>query len=337
MGDERKHLLGIIDRFANTPMLVLGDIILDHYVWGTVSRISPEAPVVVVHVTKENECPGGSGNVANNLVALGAKVSLCGVVGDDSSGRAMIKQFDELRIDASSVLVDRSRCTTVKTRVIAQAQQVVRVDREDTHPLAKAYLDGLCGALSSHLSSVKGIVVSDYAKGVVTPQLFQVITNAYAEGKLGYGKVPVIVDPKPPNFDVYNCATVVKPNRTEAEQASGLKIVDRKSAIQAARKLRERWNAEMILVTLGELGMVLVGKVGEREEIVEVPTVARDVYDVSGAGDTVSAVFSLTLAVGGTATDAAKLANFAAGIVVAEVGTVAVTAEELRKVVKEGF
>jgi len=330
-----RRYLEILEGFSGVPILVVGDLILDHYIWGKVSRISPEAPVVVVNVTTESRRPGGAGNVANNLLALGAKVGICGLVGDDSDGKELVKQLESQGADGSGVIVDRTRRTSVKTRVIAQAQQVVRVDREDIHPLEQAACDSLCKTFRAHLAGTKGVIISDYAKGAISPALFQIIQQETSKGQLGYRKIPVLVDPKGPNFSLYSQATIVKPNRSEATLASGIEITDRATAIQAATALLEKWKCEIILITLGELGMVLVSKVDGALQTAEIDTVARDVYDVSGAGDTVSAVFSLALSAGATPVEAAELANIAAGIVVAEVGTVAVTAADLKQAVIE--
>lgn len=330
MRSETSDLLGVIDRFAGTPMLVIGDLIVDHYIWGKVDRISPEAPVVVVRSTEENKRPGGAGNVANNLMKLGAAVSICGVVGDDNNGRSLVAMLKEEGIDTSGVLIDRSRQTTVKTRVIAHAQQVVRVDREDTNPLESPYREGIAGVLGTRMHDVKGIIISDYAKGTITAELFERVKKGYDEGLLGLSRVPVVVDPKAPNFSMYSPSSVIKPNRGEAEAASGISISNQKDAVRAGKKLLDEWGCELVLITLGEDGMVLVSR-DDGAEAVTIDTVAREVYDVSGAGDTVSAVFALCLASGATPAQAAELSNVAAGIVVAEVGTVAVSADELRR------
>ena len=321
----------IVERFSGIPVVVVGDLIVDHYIWGKVNRISPEAPVVVVQVTKEDRRLGGAGNVARNLATLGADVSVCGVVGDDESGRALIGMFDDINIDSSGVLVDRSRPTTMKTRVIAHNQQVVRVDREITAPLADSYAEGVAAALQSKFSSTRGVIISDYAKGTVCTQLFDRIEQGYERGVLGADRIPVLVDPKSANFSRYRRSTIIKPNRAEAEEASGIPIPDRAAAVAAGKLLLERWSSEMVLITLGENGMVLVSR-DPAEPVVEVDTVARHVFDVSGAGDTVSAVFLLALSAGATRAQAAALANSAAGIVVGEVGTVAVTKDQLLSV-----
>ena len=331
---KQKELLSVIERFSGTPVTVLGDLIVDQYVWGKVDRISPEAPVVVVKVQEENQRSGGAGNVARNLVALGAKVSVCGLVGDDVPGRNMVAQLGEDGVDTDGILVDRNRPTTIKTRVIAHAQQVVRVDREATDMVSPGLAQALAAGLDAQFEKSKGIIISDYAKGAIGPSLFESVRSGYQRGLLGFGKVPVLVDPKSPNFPMYIGPTVVKPNRQEAEQASGVLINSREDALEAGRLLLEKWQTELVLITLGEQGMVLVPGSDLKSEASVIETVAREVYDVSGAGDTVSAVFTLALAVGASPEQAARLANYAAGVVVAEVGTVAITKEQLFEAVE---
>lgn len=333
MGLQSSELLRVIDSFKQSRVVVIGDLLLDEYIWGQVERISPEAPVVVVRQTEESKRLGGAGNVVHNLIALGAQVSVCGVVGDDDAGRVLVSMLETLGADTDGVLIDRTRPTPVKTRVIAHGQQVVRVDREHTGIIAPTYQEGIAAHLESQLSHASGVVVSDYAKGTISPPLFNRIEKGYAEGSLGAGKIPVLVDPKAPNFSLYRGATVIKPNRKEAEEASLIRIHERKDAIRAGKKLLEKWNTEMVLITLGELGMVLVAPQDGENPEVEVDTVARDVFDVSGAGDTVSAAFLLSLAAGATCTQAANISNIAAGIVVGEVGTVAVKFDDLQKTI----
>ncbi|MDD2941929.1 MAG: D-glycero-beta-D-manno-heptose-7-phosphate kinase [bacterium] len=318
------ELLNLVEAFVGTEVLVVGDLIVDHYIWGGVNRISPEAPVVVVDVEKEERRLGGAANVAHNLCALGAAVSICGVVGDDLEGRELTDRMERMKIDTKGVFVDRSRPTTIKTRIVAHAQQVVRVDRECRLPLSEAFQESISAEVRAQFARVKSIAVSDYGKGVVTPLIFKRL-----EGQAGINGVPVVVDPKDPNFLNYTGATVIKPNRKEAEQASGMKIATRDDAVGVGHKLLSLWNTDFVLITLGEKGMVLVSRLDEYSEPVAIDTLAQEVYDVSGAGDTVSAVFTLALAAGGSPRHAAELANLAAGIVVAEVGTVAVEKTEL--------
>ena len=329
-------LLTIIDRFKGARVMVYGDLILDHYIWGKVNRISPEAPVVVVEVTEESKRPGGAGNVANNLAALGARPVICGVVGDDEWGRSLLTLLEYMQADIDGVMVDRSRPTTVKTRVIASAQQVVRVDREIAQPLSPTYSEGLAASFEAKIGDCQGIIVSDYAKGTIGKYLFDRVEGLHQRGMIGWGSKPLLIDPKAPNYPLYKRATVIKPNRKEAEEATHTKITDRASAMKAGEQLLTLWDSDMVLITLGEHGMVLASRLSGQEHEVEIDTVARDVFDVSGAGDTVSAVFSLALSVGATPRQAAQLANHAAGIVVGEVGTVAVSAAELRDAVASG-
>jgi D-beta-D-heptose 7-phosphate kinase/D-beta-D-heptose 1-phosphate adenosyltransferase len=330
-----KELLEIVDRFAGVPVTVVGDLIVDHYIMGSVDRISPEAPVVVVHVAEENKRLGGAANVANNLLSLGASASMCGVVGDDESGRELISLMEADGINVEGVLVASDRPTIVKTRVIAHAQQVVRVDREEVSDLPLTLQSELARHVEKSYSKSqgqqsKGIIVSDYAKGAICPAICDALGQGYAKGDLGASTVPVLIDPKMPNFPLYSAATVIKPNKKEAEEACGIKIRARSDAIAAGVELLKRWNTEMLLITLGEMGMVLVSTVDGAEPEVEVDTEAREVYDVSGAGDTVSAVFLLALTVGATPRQAAVLSNVAAGVVVSEVGTAPIRLPQLK-------
>jgi len=326
---DRQSLEQLLEEIEGTTITVVGDLILDHYIWGKVERISPEAPVVVVDASKEDRRLGGAGNVVRNLREIGANVSVCGVVGDDADGRTLLSMLEESGADIGSVLVDRSRRTTVKTRVIAHAQQVVRVDKEDRGPLDQPYADGIAGALESKFAASEGVILSDYGKGAICPAIFERVLKLKLAGKAGLGKNPLVVDPKAPNFGMYSGVTVIKPNRAEAEEASGIAIRDRASAIAAGRKLLETWDCELLLVTLGEMGMILVGA----GEPVEIDTVAREVFDVSGAGDTVSAVFTAGLAAGAAPELAAELANLAAGVVVSEIGTVPIKKSELQEAI----
>ena len=332
---EKKRLLEIVARFENTPILVQGDVILDRYVWGKVNRVSPEAPVVVVQVTKDDQRLGGAANVVKNLTCLGARVSLCGVLGEDEAGRAVKSILDDDGVEHGGLIQDKDSQTTIKTRVIAHHQQVVRIDREKIQKLGEEPAQRLSHEFAQRLKEQKAIIVSDYGKGAVCPALFKVISQGFESGILGAKKIPVIVDPKAPHFDMYSHASVIKPNRKEAEEASGMAIPNRAAAVDAAKILLNRWQCEMVMITLGEEGMVLVSQVEGEEPVLEVDTEAREVFDVSGAGDTVSAVFALALAVGATTREAAVLSNISAGIVVAEVGTVPILLEQLLDAIRD--
>lgn len=325
---NKKRLLEIVANFKDTPITVLGDLMVDHYIWGQVNRISPEAPIVVVDATEESRRPGGAANVVSNLACLGAKTLICGVVGDDERGRLLSSLLEEVGADVRGISVDPSRATSVKTRVIARTQQVVRVDRESREPISGELENKLAKIFFKEANESRGVIISDYAKGVVTKKIFSQIQIGRDLGLFGLNQIPVIVDPKGPNFPIYDAATVVKPNRKEAEDASGIAISSRAKAIEAARILEKRWNTELMLITLGKDGMVIVPAEGQGEPT-EIDTVAEEVFDISGAGDTVSAVFSLALAVRATPLEACILANYAAGVVVREIGAVPIKIEQL--------
>ena len=318
MKSSTDELFTAIDRFDGRKLLVVGDIILDRYIWGAVDRISPEAPVPVVEVRRMEDRLGGAANVVRNLAGLGVQSSLCGFVGDDDEGRAVLALLEESGIARDGVIIDRQKPTCLKTRVIAAAQQVVRIDREDRTSQAAPLQEGFAAVVDAHIDACEGVIFSDYGKGAITEILLKRL--AATPGRFGLNKLPLVVDPHPANFEHYRGITVAKPNRREAERASGIRISDHASAFAAAEKLRSLWQAELMLITLGELGLVLVGE-GVKHAL---DTVAQDVFDVSGAGDTVTAVFTTALASGASPLVAGDLANIAAGIVVSEIGTVAI-------------
>jgi D-beta-D-heptose 7-phosphate kinase/D-beta-D-heptose 1-phosphate adenosyltransferase len=330
--EEKKELLEITEKFPSVDISVLGDLILDEYVWGTVDRISPEAPVVVVKVKDESYRLGGAANVAHNIVSLGGKARLFGFVGDDSWGRDVVDLLQKVGVQTQGVVAGKQIQTTLKTRVVAHGQQVVRIDRESDFSYQESTRAELLKRLSTDIEGSRGFIVSDYAKGVIDKPLLSELTKWYKTGKIGSTDLPVLYDPKDINFGSYSGATVVTPNKKEAQEASGVRIQDRADAMKAADILAEKWDCENVLVTLGELGMVLAG--GSKH--VEIATVAREVYDVSGAGDTVSAAFLLSMAAGGTPYQAAIIANQAAGIVVREVGTAVVSLEKLQEEIDRG-
>ena len=218
---DNAELIDLVQSFDGTRMLVIGDLIVDHYIWGRVDRISPEAPVVVVQVTEEGKRIGGAGNVAHNLAKLGADVTVCGVVGSDAEGEELLGLCRECHIDTRGVVSDGSRPTTKKSRVIAHAQQVVRVDHEVAETIDSPIQERLSEKILSQFSSTRGVVISDYGKGTITPRVFDDVKGGYDQGLLGFGRIPVLVDPKAPNFKLYSKATIMKPNRKEAEEASG--------------------------------------------------------------------------------------------------------------------
>jgi D-beta-D-heptose 7-phosphate kinase/D-beta-D-heptose 1-phosphate adenosyltransferase len=323
------ELLKTLDLIVNTPILVVGDMILDRYVWGKVDRISPEAPVPVVEVETTEDRLGGAGNVVRNLARIGAKVSACGLIGDDDEGQTMLSLLADIGADKEGVLIDRSRPTILKTRVIAQKQQMVRIDREKIAKEATAISEGLAGIVDAHVDANKAVILSDYGKGAISMPVLRRIEEAWRQKRLGMGVRPLFVDPHPHNYNNYIRMSVAKPNRKEAEIASGIKIRSVADAVKAADVLMARWNSEMMVITLGEDGMLV--KRCDDVDGLHLETTALEVFDVSGAGDTVTAILSAALAVGATPIIAGELSNIAAGVVVSEVGTFAIDSEQLKK------
>ena len=312
----------VVARFRRVKVLVAGDLMLDHFVWGTVDRISPEAPVPVVRVTAESRRLGGAANVVHNLRALGGSVAACGVIGADAAGRDLLDELRRLGVNAEGVVQSRSAVTTRKTRIIAHQQQVVRLDREDEGRRDSSAAARARGFLLAHLGSADVVVISDYGKGLVTPELLAALAAMRRQRPF-----PLLIDPKKANFVHYRGASLLTPNRDEASQASGIEIRDAASLARAGAALLERWEADAVLITRGEHGMSLFARGTPARHF---PTVARQVYDVTGAGDTVVAACALALGAGASLEAAAVLANHAAGIVVGEVGTATVSAAELR-------
>lgn len=306
---------------AARRILVAGDFMLDEYIWGQVERISPEAPVVVVNVQRESRVLGGAGNVVNNLVGLGAKVAVLGLVGEDAAGAALAAELRRLGVDTAGLAVDGRRQTTRKTRVIGGNQQVVRIDRENRQPASAGFVQDLQSRLAALLPDLDGIILSDYGKGV--------LTDAVAAALIAAGRqrgLPVVVDPKGRDYRRYRRASIITPNRREAAEAVGYPLTGREEVIRAGRDLMRLCETDAMLITLGPEGMVLVPHQGQPQEIA---AQAREVFDVSGAGDTVVAVMALGLAHWHDPLLAARLATLAAGIVVGKVGTAPVLASEL--------
>ena len=304
-------------------IVVYGDVMLDEFVWGDVTRISPEAPVPVVDIRRESVHLGGAANVLANLLALGATARVVGVVGDDAAGERLRSELRETGAsDAdASLVVDQMRPTTVKTRIIAHNQLVVRADRERRNPVESDVAERLVLMLKEAIAGADAFVVSDYDKGAVTPRILsEVLPFAMKRG------MPVLVDPKTRNFDAYRPATLVTPNHHEALRLTNTEDHTDEGLKLAARAILERLGCEAVLVTRGERGMMLLERTGE---VVYVETVAREVYDVTGAGDTVIATLAASLSAGATMLEAAVLANHAAGIVVGKVGTATARAEEV--------
>lgn len=316
------RLAEILSRFEKLTILVLGDCMLDRYIWGAVDRISPEAPVPVVRLTSESVRLGGAANVAANLVALGARVRLLGVAGADAPARLLRDALRDRGIDDAAVVEDASRPTTVKERVIAQSQQVVRIDRESAADIEPALADRLVRLAEAILPGVDGVILSDYAKGVVIPALSaRVIASARAAGRF------LAVDPKVPHFSSYAGASLVTPNQAEAAEASGVRIRDEETLAGAGTKILAMLGASAVLITRGEQGMSLFERDGR---ITHMPTVAREVFDVTGAGDTVISTFMAAVGAGATLPEAAILSNHAAGVVIRGIGATTISLDELR-------
>lgn len=318
----RERVEVILNEMRKRRIVVLGDLMLDEFVWGDVTRISPEAPVPVVDIRRESVHLGGAANVLANLVALGAKGSVIGVVGDDSAGERLRKAVQECNPEqaAECLVIDANRPSTVKTRIIAHSQLVVRADRENRQAVNGKIEERLIAALRRTIQEADALVVSDYDKGVVTPPILEAVLP------LAYERVPVLIDPKIRNFSAYRPATLVTPNHHEALRMTGLEEDSDEGLHLAAQRIREQLHCDAVLITRGDRGMLLLDGSGEP---VYVETAAREVYDVTGAGDTVIATLSAALAAGASTLEAAHLANHAAGIVVGKVGTATATAEEL--------
>ncbi len=321
-------LIGHVRRFPQASVLVLGDLIQDHYIWGKVSRISPEAPVPVVHVQSESRQLGGAANVYHNILTLGGKADLCGVVGSDEEGRRLLKQLGGGQTSRSGIVVDPDRPTTCKTRVVAHHQQIVRFDIERAVEIKEAIQRRLIRHVESRLRHISCLVVSDYAKGVVTAPLMAELTRLAA-----LRRIPIIVDPKVEHFSYYKGVTLITPNHLEAGRAAGIQAEDDRSVTEAGEVIRQRLGCRSVLITRGEKGMSLFEPDGATWHI---PTMARQVFDVTGAGDTVIGTLALALATGASLRDSAILANQTAGIVVGMVGTATATAAQLTKALRHG-
>jgi D-beta-D-heptose 7-phosphate kinase/D-beta-D-heptose 1-phosphate adenosyltransferase len=316
-----------ISKFDHCHLMVVGDLMIDEYVWGEVDRISPEAPVQVVSVKNEEYTLGGSGNVVNNLVALGAKASVLGVTGTGRDRKLLLNRLDDLGVDAKGVIQERSRPTTKKTRVIADHQQVLRIDRETKKGIATSTFKSLMALAAKIIPSVDLILISDYGKGLVSPALIaDLVKIAKQNNKI------TIADPKGLDFTKYSGVTLLTPNSKEAALASGVEISDEKDIAAAGKIIIEKFGIEKLLITCGKDGMVLFEP---NQQPFKISTKARDVYDVSGAGDTVMAVLGLGMAVGLPLREAITLANTAAGIVVGKVGTATVSKRELSQALNQ--
>lgn len=318
---SESRVITLLEKFRGRRIAVVGDVMLDRYYRGTVSRISPEAPVPIVDIEDESEYPGGAANVAYNLVMLGASPLLLGVAGNDGAGRQLRELLNMLGISDEGLLNDPSRPTTVKTRVIASSQHIVRVDREERQEIAAGVHQQLLMVLEENIHRIDALILQDYNKGVVTRELIAQVVDLARRSD-----VPVYVDPKYSNFFSYTGVTVFKPNRKEAEDALQRKLRTEQEREEGVQELLRRLECEYVILTLGSEGMMLAHR---HEDPILVPTKAIQVADVSGAGDTVIAALATACAAGASMREAVIVANHAAGIVCEQVGTVPVRHEQL--------
>jgi rfaE bifunctional protein kinase chain/domain len=325
ISSTRDALKRSVDGLCNTKVIVIGDIMMDEYIWGDVSRISPEAPVPIVEIKKETKMFGGAANVINNIASLGGTPILCGVVGEDPTGSEILKIMTQQCLRTDGIITEAGRPTSIKTRVVAHNQQVVRFDREDRKRLKDESIKRILDFIREIKGGYEAIIVSDYGKGVISAELMEGVRRILSDSK-----AIIAVDPKTNNFEFYQGVDVITPNHHEAAAYCRMEIVDEESLVQAGRKMLSELNCRSVLITQGKDGMTLFEKDGE---ISHIPTVARKVFDVTGAGDTVISTLCLALASGMDLKSAAVIANFAAGIVVGEVGTSTVKAEELKNAI----
>ena len=317
----KQRLLKILENFRNKKILVVGDIMLDKYIWGDVSRISPEAPVQVVHVQKETYSPGGASNVAANVAALGGKAMMSGIAGNDEAKSILIRELKSMGISTDGILTDSDKPTTQKVRVIGRSQQLLRVDYEKKEHVHQNIEKSMIAFLEKAVKDADAVVISDYAKGVITPEISSRLIQAARENK----KV-IIVDPKPKHMNLYSNVALITPNNAEASEMAGIEDTSDDAVLEIGRKLLKYLNSN-VLITRGEKGMSLFEISGK---ISHIPAKAKEVYSLIGAGDTVVATISLALASGADFGEAAALANIAAGIKVGKIGTASVSIEEIK-------
>ncbi|MDR3092687.1 MAG: D-glycero-beta-D-manno-heptose-7-phosphate kinase [Endomicrobium sp.] len=322
------NLLKLISSFKKQIILVVGDAMIDKFIWGKVNRISPEAPVPVVEVTRETEMLGGAANVANNITSLGGKAYIVSVIGKDITGKSLAEMLEEKGINYDCLVYDANRPTIVKTRIIAASQQLVRIDKEikgffDQHTESKVLTN-----MEKIIPQVNAVIISDYGKGVVSPKVLKKTISLAKKHK-----IPVTVDPKVYHFKKYKRITTMTPNEREAIDGMNAKNIRTDEDIAVlGKKILKTLNSESVLITRGEKGMTLIQP---DNKITSIPTRAKEVYDVTGAGDTVISTLTLALAAKSDLLSAAEVANFAAGIVVGKLGTATTNFQELEKTIKE--
>lgn len=328
----------LLEQFSQQRVLVIGDVMLDWFIWGSVARISPEAPVPVVEVQRESRYPGGAANVARNITPFGTHIELAGLYGTDPNGALLADTLAECGIGTGLCLQDSAMQTITKTRVVARQQQVVRIDREKRRSISAEQVTALMKNLEPVLPQLDGIIIEDYGKGLITPELVDALLKAAKP----HGLI-ITVDPKPGNPIEWRGVTTVKPNRSEAFACAGVEDVNRDTGLDplrdepllaVGRDLLERWACHQVLLTLGEQGMLVFS---EDAEPVLMPAKAREVFDVSGAGDTAIAIYTLCLCAGLSASEAAGIANLASSIVVGKLGTSPIEKDELLESIRKEY
>jgi D-glycero-beta-D-manno-heptose-7-phosphate kinase len=319
---DKEKLKKILNDFKSKKVLVVGDIMLDKYIWGDVSRISPEAPVQVVHVIKETFAPGGASNVATNVSSMNGTAFMVGITGDDISKNILVEDLIEKKVNADGIFIDKDKPTTQKVRIIGKIQQLLRVDYEDKTHLHKKIESSIIEYISKVIKEVDVVVIADYAKGVITENVSSHLIKVARENNKA-----VIVDPKPKHRELYMNATLITPNNLEASQMTGFDEINEDNVYEAGEKLMKYLNSN-VLITRGPQGMSLFEKDGSEKHI---PTHAKEVYSLIGAGDTVVATIAMAVAAGANFKDAAFLANIAAGIKLGKLGTASVSVDEIKK------
>ena len=306
-------------------ILVVGDIMLDRHIFGDVNRISPEAPVPVVEVREENMVAGGASNVLNNILNLKSEGYITGIIGDDEYGMILVNKIEKAGGNVKGIVVDENRPTTTKTRIIAHSQQVVRIDRENCDVIEKKLEDIIIDYLKEIKSDIDAVIIEDYGKGSITKNIVKTIIKIF-----GNNNIPIAVDPKEENFDMYKKTTIITPNKKEAENIIGRKIKSKEDLYKAGKDIIKKLKIKALLITRGKEGMSLF----VNNEIYDIPTIAKEEYDVTGAGDTVIAALTTMLANGYNFKESAFISNVAAGIVVEKPGVVPVGFEELKERLK---
>lgn len=319
--------IALLDKFAGKKILVVGDVMLDKFIWGNVTRISPEAPVPIVLVKSESYTPGGAANVANNIAELGGIVMIVGVIGNDEAAKILTKELQRRSIVTDNLIVDSSRPTIQKVRVIGHSQQLVRVDYENYDAFGDEILKQLIGIVEGLVRTVDAVVVSDYAKGIANKRVMEVLFALCLKHEK-----KIIVNPKPKNKHLYKNATVILPNHLEANIMAGIENHNDENLELVGQTLVRDLNSDVI-ITRGEKGMAIFSKGADLGSYI--PTKAKEVYDVTGASDTVAATLALALASGANVDDAAAIANYAAGVVVGKIGTSTVTIGEIRQSIQD--